>query len=101
MRLKIQAKGAGTDSIGFPNAAWSDVAIVWAEKRQERGSEMVKLGSEVKSEVARFFIRARSGLTTKHRFKEVLTSKNWNIKYIRELADRSGMEVLCELGGVD
>lgn len=91
-QITIQGRDAGESVIGSPVNTWTNVATVWAEVQPVRGDEVVKLGKETASEMAKFIIRYRSDVSQTNRIS--YNSKIYNIQYVREFGRAEGLEIL-------
>ena len=106
-RITIQTLTQGTGSIGNPTESWADLATVWADVQPETGKEILETGGsrqqlengrEITERRARFFIRHRSDVTTKHRIS--YDSELWDIESIRVVDKdkrKDGLEILAKV----
>lgn len=98
-QITIERKTETRDAVGYPVPSWSPLATVWAEVRPLSGREALRsgeaLGRVIGSETASFFIYHTDGLTIEDRIN--YDGKIWNIRYIREIGRRDGLEILAEV----
>lgn len=97
-RVRIEVEGRVPNGQGGFTTAWQELKTVWARKRPLRGDETVREGIVRSTAFARFTIRYRAGVTTKHR----LVEKNGTIWNIRSADDPNGsreqLDMVCETG---
>lgn len=91
-KITIQEPTTTYDSYGEPVESWSDLAIVWAEVRQQSAREMWESGKVSEVEMM-FRIRYRSGIDETCRV--VYDGKNYDITgEPREIGRRDGLEIM-------
>lgn len=97
-RVRIEAEGRVSNGQGGFITGWTEFKTVWARKRPLRGDETVRESIVRSVSVARFTIRYRAGVTTKHR----LVEKDGTIWNIRSVDDPNGgreqLDMVCESG---
>lgn len=90
--IDIQASTAVQNTVGEPILTWSNVAAsVPARVMPTRGGERFTAQQVVGDAVVTFRIRYRTGLTVRNRL--VYNGKNWDIRDIREIGRREGLEI--------
>lgn len=83
-RIILQVEGTPTkDADGYDTVATTTLATVWAEVREEKGSELLKAGKETGSRYATFIIRHRTDVTQK--IKISYDSVTWDIESLRTI----------------
>ena len=90
-RVTIEAPTPTQNSFGEPVEAWSELATVWARKRDVRASERFTAQQRLAQETAVFEIRFRSDVTPKMRLVE--GGKVYTIDGIAEIRRREGLEI--------
>lgn len=90
-RIVLQVNTPADDDFGVPQPSWADLATVSAEVREERGREFFEGG--VTAERKRvFIIRWRNDVGQGDRV--VYKSENHDIRSVRELGRREGLEIM-------
>lgn len=77
-RVTLQRLQPGSDSVGQPLDAWTDVCTVWANCRQLTGAEAIRTGADVSTLRASWCIRWRAGIDAGMRL--VHRGQVWAIK---------------------
>lgn len=77
--------------------SWATLHTVWCEVIPIRGTELMKLGIEVSTEVAKFRTHYISGITTADRIS--YDSDYWDILYVSELGRGQGLEITAKRVG--
>lgn len=107
-RVQIEVEGRVPNGQGGYTTGWAPIAqgpIVWAKKVPLRGDEMTRESIVRTVSFARFVIRHRTDLTTKHRLVEVRKAGDsyqviggpWDIKRVDDpYGRRDRLEVDCE-----
>jgi SPP1 family predicted phage head-tail adaptor len=93
-RITIQGQSIAHSDSGQEEITWSDVATVWAEKREDRGDERFATRQIVGHGVTVFRIRwsaAVAAVTSEHRI--VFDGRAFNITAVREIGRREGIEI--------
>lgn len=93
-RLVIESQSATTDDLGHQINSWSTLATVWATIEPVSGGEAIKLGADIPDSLIKVFIRYRTDITTRHRLN--YQSRQWDIKYVREIGRKAGLELIAE-----
>lgn len=84
----------GTTPGGAPILGWADFITVRAQLLQASTEEYLRGYGETEAKVVIFRIRWLDGLTVKHRVH--YESKLLEIKEIKEIGRRNGLEVRCD-----
>lgn len=93
--IVIQAWQAGEpDEFGTVEDIWAPFATVRAQLVQATTDEFLAAYGETDKTVVIFRVRWLDGLTTEHRV--VYAGKPLNIREIKEIGRRKGMELRCE-----
>lgn len=95
-RITIQGKSTTQSDSGEEVVSWVDVATVWAEKVENRGSERFATRQFVGHAVTTFRFRWSSTVavvTTEHRIS--YDGREFDITDVREIGRREGLEVDC------
>lgn len=94
-RVTLQSRTlAAANARGEKIPSWSDLATVWAQKRDLSGRELYA-ASQLHAEASvAFRIRYRSGLTTVNRL--VYDGLNYDVLHLSEIGRREGYELLCK-----
>lgn len=82
-RILIQKRRTTADSIGYPVEEWVDVAEVWGELQEEKGTEVLRNDRPVSFRRAVLFLRYRADITAKNRVK--IDGIAWEIETFRTL----------------
>lgn len=80
-KIKIQRKSTTTDSIGYPSETWKDIAEVWGELREEKGSEVLQNDRPISFRQAIVFLRYRSDVNVQDRI--VVKGITWHVESLR------------------
>ena len=92
--IKIQAFTSTVNEYGTPIEAWTDFATVRAQIIEASTEEFQRAYGEGGTTVVVFRIRWLSGVTIEHRV--VYEGHNLNIRDIKEIGRRKGLELRCE-----
>ncbi len=93
--ITIQTFNAeGADEYGTPAEAWTDLAAMRAQLIQANTDEYLRAYGEGAATAVIFRTRWLDGVTTEHRV--VYDGRNLNIREIREIGRRNGLELRCE-----
>lgn len=93
-RITIQGQSISHSDSGQEEITWVDVATVWAEKREDRGSERFATKQIVGRAVTTFRIRwseAVAVIGSKHRL--LFDGRTFDITDVREIGRREGIEI--------
>jgi SPP1 family predicted phage head-tail adaptor len=93
-RITIQGQSIAHSDSGQEKITWVDVATVWAEKREDRGTERFATKQIIGHAVTTFRIRwsdTVSAVTSEHRIE--FDGRIFNITDVRELGRREGIEI--------
>jgi SPP1 family predicted phage head-tail adaptor len=93
-RIVIQALTTVTDALGSITETWADLATVWAEYVPLSGLEQIEAGKLTSRSIAKFRIRYRAGLTTKHRI--VADGSTYNIRHLEDHRRKGEHVMMCE-----
>mgnify|MGYP003633112000 CR=1 FL=1 len=98
-RITIQHEVRESNGQGGWVTAWTPVATVSAKKIPLRGDEISRDNIQRSVSKARFVIRFRNDISTKHRLIEIGTNKIWNIRNVDDPYGRGDrVELDCESG---
>lgn len=92
--IKIQAFSSTVNEYGTPAEMWTDVATVRAQIVQASTEEYLRAYGETDALAVIFRIRWIATVTTEHRV--VYEGRNLNIREVREIGRRNGIELRCE-----
>jgi SPP1 family predicted phage head-tail adaptor len=92
--ITIQSLTTGVDDYGTPTEAWTDVATVRAELIQAGTEEFLAGYGESDRTAVIFRTRWRVDVTTDQRI--MFGTKSLNIREIKEIGRRRGLELRCE-----
>jgi SPP1 family predicted phage head-tail adaptor len=92
-RVTIQSRALAPDAQGQQIEAWSDVATVWAAKRDLRGREYFAAQAENADVSTVFDIRYRAGVTVLHRL--LCEGVTYDIQQVSEIGRRAGLQLIC------
>lgn len=107
-RIRIEVMTRTPNGQGGSTTGWAPIAdrpILWAKKIPLRGNEVVVESIQRSASFARFLIRHRSDITTKHRLVEVkkvddayeVVGGPWNIRRVDDpFGRRDRLELDCE-----
>lgn len=84
----------GYDDYGEGVKDWTNIATVWAEKKQQSARETWQAGKVVETEMA-FKIRYRSGVDETCRV--VYNGTNYDITGVREIGRQDGLEIMARV----
>ncbi len=90
-RITLQRKTVTTNGYGEEVVAWTDLATVWAEKVDMRGSERYAAAQAVAQLDTKFRIRYRSGITPIDRI--IYGNTTYDVGGILEIGRREGLEL--------
>jgi SPP1 family predicted phage head-tail adaptor len=88
-RVTIQSRALAPDAQGQQIETWSEVATVWASKRDLRGREYTT-NAEVSTT---FEIRYRADVTVLNRL--VCEGITYDIQQVSEIGRRVGLQLIC------
>ena len=98
-RITIQQELRESNGQGGWETAWAPVATMSAKKIPLRGDEISRDNIQRSVSKARFVIRFRNDISTKHRLIEIGTGKVWNVRSIDDpFGRRDRVELDCESG---
>lgn len=92
--ITIQAFSSTVDDYGTPVETWADFATVRAALIQASTEEYLRGYGETDTLVVIFRIRWLDGVTAQHRI--VYEGRNLNIREVKEIGRRQGLELRCE-----
>lgn len=92
-RLTIQSRTTAADAQGQQIETWSDVATVWASKRDLRGREYFAANATNADVSTTFEIRYRSDVTVLHRV--VCEGTTYDVQQVSEIGRREGLQIIC------
>lgn len=100
-RVAFDALVETPDGMGGHDRTWTEVAVVAAEFRYERGREDVQAGGLTGT--ASWKVRVRSsvatrGLTTEHRMRDVRRSVTHQVREVDAVSDRANVWIGVEAG---
>jgi SPP1 family predicted phage head-tail adaptor len=90
-RITLQRLTAAEDSFGAHIETWSDIATVWAEKIEVRGTESFVAQQLVAGIDTKFRIRYRKNLTPLNRL--ICDGRYYLINALLEIGYREGWEI--------
>lgn len=97
--LEIQAEVRSPNGQGGFTTLWSKTGDTRAKKIPLRGNEVLETGIVRSISTARFLIRPRKGLTTKHRLIEKASGTIWNVRRIEDpYGRRDQLHLDCDSG---
>lgn len=95
-RITVQQLAAGQDALGQPVQTWSDVAMLWADVKQNSGMSMVRGDADVSVVRASIRVRYRTGLTAGMRV--LAGSTVYNIQAVLpDVAGRQYIDLVCQV----
>lgn len=94
-QVTIQTYTTTLDDWNHPTKAWADLATVWASKVDKRETEQNELHQLVAITRTVWTIRYRNDIDTTARI--VYNSKYYDIRGIKELGRREGLQITTEL----
>lgn len=98
-RITLQSATEARDSSGSVISTWTDVATLWAGRRDTLGSERILSGAETAVADAVFVIRWQPGVTAKLRVVDE-AGDAWDIiAPPTELGRRDALELTCRRVG--
>lgn len=80
-KIILLSEGSSTDADGFDTISNTTLATVWADVREEKGSEVFKAGRELGTRFGTFIIRHRTDVTLKTKIS--YDSATWDIESLR------------------
>lgn len=90
-RVTIQERSLARNSYGEQIETWSDVAEVWGEKTDLRGTESLR-ARQIQGEVeTRFLIRYRTGVGVTNRL--ICEGVTYDIRQVSEVGRRAWLEI--------
>lgn len=93
--ITLQAFSSTVDPDGTPIEAWVDFATVRAQIVQASTDEFLAGYGETDKTAIIFRVRWLDGVTTDHRV--AYDGKNLNIRELKEIGRRKGLELRCEV----
>jgi SPP1 family predicted phage head-tail adaptor len=93
-QIKIQSVSNTVDDYGTPVVTWTDFATVRAELVDPAIQEPARDYGETPNFTATFRIRWLADVTSLHRVQ--FEGRNLNIREVREIGRRRGLELRCE-----
>lgn len=93
-RIQIQEETLVSDGGGGFVQSWSTIRTVWTELVQQSGREFVQSDRTATERRAVFRLHWLTGITTAMRV--VYGGEDFNIREVRELGRRDGLELHCE-----
>lgn len=96
--ITIERFARSVDDFGTETEAWSAVATVRAQLIQASTEEALRAYGMESATVAFFRIRHRDGITLADRV--VYAGQAYDLKEIKELGRREGLELRCVMAGV-
>ncbi len=98
-RVTIQRYTAGPpDEYGVPSMTWADIRTVWARVTPDSEDEKYQVGVNLAFVLVKLQCRWFSGLATTDRL--VIDGREFDIRGIREIGRREGLEVKAKASGV-
>lgn len=91
--ITIQSFSNTVDSYGTPVETWTTLATLRAQIVQASTEEFIRAGGASPETVVIFRTRFIDGVTTSHRV--VSAGRNLNIKEVKEIGRREGLELRC------
>ena len=96
--VTLQNRTLVTDNEGNTTEAFTDLAEVFASRRDTLGSERIAVGAEVATVDSVFRIRWRDDVGTTSRLLE--NDVAWDIIAIAELGRRDGLDLTCRKASI-
>lgn len=93
-RVKLQMRVTTRDPMGGEVVTWTDVATIWAGRRDFSGRELIMAASELSLMDTRWSIRWRGDVKAEWRLVEA----NGTVYDIVSVSEVSGRKALIELG---
>lgn len=93
-RITIQRKNSIQNQYGEPIETWIDVATVWAEKRDLRGTERYAAQQDIAEVDTRFRLWYRRGFSAMDRI--LCEGRTYEIVQVIELGRREGLDVMAK-----
>jgi SPP1 family predicted phage head-tail adaptor len=90
----IQTAAAAVDEYGTPTVTWTDLATARAQLIQASTEEFLRGYGEIDALAVIFRTRWLDGVTAAHRV--VYEGRNLNIREVKEIGRRRGLELRCE-----
>lgn len=98
-RISVEHEVRQPNGQGGWTTAWVELFPAFAKKVPLRGDEISRDNMKRSVSTARFIIRYREDVTTKHRLIEQASGKTWNIRSIDDpFSRRDRVELDCESG---
>lgn len=94
-KITLQRPTVTKNAIGEPIESWTNVAVVWADRRGISNSERFQADATRAATTARFFIHWMSGIDSTMRVQ--VDGKNYRINGVNEVGYREGLELLAEI----
>jgi SPP1 family predicted phage head-tail adaptor len=92
-RVTIQSRALAPDAQGQQIETWSEVATVWASKRDLRGREYYAANTTNAEVSTTFEIRYRADVTVLNRL--VCEGITYDIQQVSEIGRRVGLQLIC------
>lgn len=96
--ITIERVGTTVDDYGTPSEGWTPVATVRAQRLQSSTEEFLRTFGSSEEAAVVFRIRHMDGLKTADRVTD--RGQQFDIKEIKELGRREGLELRCIAKGV-
>lgn len=93
-RVTIEQPPTGRDDYGAVTGDWTEVATVWAGKRDIRGSEFFADRQHEAQRETTWRIRYRTDVTETMRLTDD-EGVVWDIQGIAEIGRREGLDLMC------
>jgi SPP1 family predicted phage head-tail adaptor len=93
-RIVLKTVTVDTDEFNAPTETLSDLATVWAEKRDLRGREYFQANSENAQIETVFRIRWRSDVSPLNRI--AFDGRDYDIVSVAEIGRRDGLEIMAK-----
>ena len=90
-RITLQRKTVTQDEYGQEIETWTDLATVWAEKRDMKGSERWQAQQKVAEVETTWRIRWRDGITPLDRLLD--GDQVYDVTGVAEIGRREGLEI--------
>ncbi|NLS04616.1 phage head closure protein [Rhizobium sp. P32RR-XVIII] len=95
--IVIEQRGEVVNDYGTVSEGWTKVASLRAQVLQQSTEEFLKSAGSTPETAVIFRIRWRADLTTEHRV--TYRGQIFDLKEIKELGRRDGLELRCVAGG--
>jgi len=93
-RVTLQRATITQNDYGEEISTWTDIATVWAERREIRGAERWQAQQAVATVEVKYIIYYRDGLTPVDRLMDI-DGKIYDIHAALEIGRREGLELYC------